>query len=160
MDLSYIPDSTVKHTDWEVAAVTRITIADGAAGCAALFSFRNGSYSTDPVWSGLEYDMAALGGGFGVGVGMRDLIKQNPSLKMRPSGLNKKWHKIECDQAFSASDLSGSSGRISSLMLVVYEVVLISAGNLSGSLFGGQSVSGLGLGAGGAITLGFWQYVF
>jgi hypothetical protein len=141
MDLSYIPDSTVKHTDWEVA-VTRITIADGAAGCAALFSFRN------------------LGGGFGLGVGMRDLMKQTPSLKMRPSGLNKKWHKIECDQAFSASDLSGSSGRISSLMLVVHEVVLIAAGNMSGSLFGGQSVSGLGLGAGGAVTRGFWKYVF
>jgi hypothetical protein len=38
--------------------------------------------------------------------------------------------------------------------------VLISAGNTSGSLFGGQSVSGLGLGLGGAVTVGLWKYAF
>jgi hypothetical protein len=57
-------------------------------------------------------------------------------------------------------DLDGSSGRITNLTLGVVDIVLISAGNMSGSLFGGQSVSGLGIGLGGAVTVGGWVYAF
>ena len=154
LSLSSIPDSTVKHSDWEVSVVARLTAADGVAVGGGLFSFRNGSYGTDPVWSGLTYDFAFAGGGFGAGGGVRKLFQ------IRPSGLRKSWHKIKCDRAFSATDLSGSSGRMTSFTLGVYEIVLISAGNLSGSMFGGQSVSGFGLGLGGAVLVGAWAYAF
>lgn len=149
LPLSYFPDSSVKHTDWEVAAVGTFTLAAGAAARAGLFSFPNGSYATDPVYSGLCYDMLFIGGGIGV-----DIVARMRGLKERgqskPSGLFKKWRPIHCDRPFSAMDLSGSSGRITSLTVTVIDIVLISAGDTSGSLFGGQSVTGLGLGFGGA----------
>lgn len=62
LPLSYFPDSSVKHTDWEVAAVTRLTFAAGVAGSGGLFSFRNGSYSTDPVYTSFEYDFVFFRG--------------------------------------------------------------------------------------------------
>ena len=129
------------------------------AGGASLFSFRNGSYATDPVYGGLGYDMLFIGGGVGLDAAAR-LGGTSEGMAARPSGLFKKWHKIKCDQPFSAMDLTGSSGRITSFTFGVYEVVLISAGNTSGSLFGGQSVSGLALGLGGAVIFGIWQYAF
>jgi len=159
LPLSYFPDSSVKHTDWEVAAVTAFTLAAGAAGRAGLFSFRNGSYATDPVYPGLTYDMLFLGGGIGVDIGAR-MNGQKEAGKVKAGGLFKKWHPIHCDQPFSAMDLNGSSGRITNLTVAVIDIVLISAGNTSGSLFGGQSVTGLGLGLGGAVTVGAWIYAF
>jgi hypothetical protein len=66
----------------------------------------------------------------------------------------------QCDPSFSAMDLDLSSGRISSLTLGLYDIVVISAGNTSGNLFGGQSVSGFGFGLGGAVTIGVWKYAF
>ena len=159
LPLSYFPDASVAHSDWEAAAVARFTIAAGPAGTAALFSFRNGSYATDPVYGGLEYDMMFAGGGAGVDI-MARIGGKSESFKAKASGLFKKWHKIKSDRPFSAIDLDGSSGRITALTLGVVDIVLISAGNMSGSLFGGQSVSGLGLGLGGAVTLGGWKYAF
>jgi hypothetical protein len=156
LPLSYFPDSSVQHTDWEVAAITRLTFAAGVAGSGCLFSFRNGSYATDPVYAGLAYDMVFAGGGFGVDVAAR-ISGRNEALKAKASGLFKKWHPIECDKPFSAIDLDGSSGRITNLTLGIIDIVLISAGNTSGSLFGGQSVSGLGIGLGGAVTVGIWK---
>jgi hypothetical protein len=159
LPLSYFPDSSVKHTDWEVAAVGTFTLAAGAAARGGIFSFRNGSYATDPVYAGLTYDMLFVGGGFGVDAVARMKGGQEAG-KAKASGLFKKWHKIDCDQPFSAMDLSGSSGRITSLTLGIVDIVLISAGNTSGSLFGGQSVSGIGFGLGGAVTVGAWIYAF
>jgi hypothetical protein len=159
LPLSYFPDASVKHTDWEVAAIGTFTVAAGVAGRGGVFSFRNGSYATDPVFPGLTYDMLFVGGGFGIDIGAR-LKGQTEAAKAKPSGLLKKWHPIKCDQAFSAIDLSGSSGRITSLTVAIIDFVLISAGNMSGSLFGGQSVSGIGFGIGGAVTVGAWVYAF
>ena len=45
LPLSYFPDSSVKHTDWEVVAVATFTLAAGVAGRGGVFSFRNGSYA-------------------------------------------------------------------------------------------------------------------
>jgi hypothetical protein len=159
LPLSYFPDSSVKHTDWEVVAVATFTLAAGVAGRGGVFSFRNGSYATDPVFPGLTYDMLFIGAGAGVDIVAR-VNGRNEAARAKASGLFKKWHTITCDQPFSAMDLSGSSGRITSLTLGVYDIVLISAGNTSGSLFGGQSVSGFGIGLGGAVTLGAWIYAF
>jgi hypothetical protein len=158
LPLSYFPDASVQHTDWEVAAVARFTLAAGAAATCGVFSFRNGSYATDPVYGGLTYDMIFIGAGAGVDVQAK--MKGQEALKARASGLFKKWHSIKCDQPFSAMDLDGSSGRVTSLTLAVYDIVLISAGNTDGSLFGGQSVSGFGIGLGGAVTIGIWNYAF
>jgi hypothetical protein len=159
LPLSYFPDASVKHDDWEVAAVGTFTLAAGVAGRAGVFSFRNGSYAKDPVYSGLTYDMLFVGGGVGV-----DIVARFKGAKeggqSKPSGLLKKWHPIHCDRPFSAMDLSGSSGRITSLTVAVIDIVLISAGNTSGSLFGSQSVTGFGLGFGGAVTVGAWIYAF
>jgi hypothetical protein len=159
LPLSYFPDSSVKHSDWEVAAIASFTYAAGAAGRGGVFSFRNGSYATDPVYGGLTYDMLFIGAGFGVDIGAR-IGGKSEALKAKSSGLFKKWHKIDCDQGFSAMDLDGSSGRITNLTLGVVDIVLISAGNMSGSLFGGQSVTGIGIGLGGAVTVGAWVYAF
>ena len=151
--LDDIPDAHVNHDDWEVAAVARLTAADGAAGGGGLFSFRNGSYASDPVWAGLEYDFVFAGGGLGLG------LVAGGKFKIRPSGLHKKWHKIKADRPFSAADLSGSSGRITNLMVAVYEVVYISAGAVD-RLFHSQSISGFSFGLGGAVLEGVWKYVF
>jgi hypothetical protein len=159
LPITYFPDSSVKHTDWEVAAVGTFTFAAGPAGRGGVFSFRNGSYATDPVYSGLTYDMLFIGGGFGVDIGAR-MGGKTEALKAKPSGLFKKWHSIKCDRPFSAMDLDGSSGRITNLTLAVVDIVLISAGNTKGSLFGGQSVTGIGIGLGGAVTVGAWVYAF
>jgi hypothetical protein len=109
LPLSYFPDASVKHDDWEVAAVGTFTLAAGVAGRAGVFSFRNGSYAKDPVYSGLTYDMLFVGGGVGV-----DIVARFKGAKeggqSKPSGLLKKWHPIHCDRPFSAMDLSGSSG--------------------------------------------------
>jgi hypothetical protein len=122
-----------------------------------LFSFRYGSYATDPVYAGLTYDMLFIGGGVDIGARLNG---QKEAGKVKASGLFKKWRPIHCDQPFSAMDLDGSSGRITNLTVAVIDIVLISAGNTSGSLFGGQSVTGLGLGLGGAVAVGAWIYAF
>lgn len=76
LPLSYFPDSSVQHTDWEVAPITRFTFAGGVAGTGAVFSFRNGSCVTDPVYGGLTYDMLFIGVGAGVDIQAKKFLDE------------------------------------------------------------------------------------
>jgi hypothetical protein len=156
LPLDYFPDASVQHNDWQVAPVTRLTLAAGVAGSGALFSFRNGSYD-DPVYTGLTYDFFYIGGGGGLEAkgGLQGGLKGGQS-----SLFSKKWHPINCHQAFSAMDLNGSFGWILSFTTLVYDWVYMSAYNTSGGLFTRQWVSGIGLGVGADVTAGVWVYAF
>ena len=65
----------MKHSDWEVAAIASFTFAAGPAGRGGVFSFRNGSYATDPVYGGLTYDMLFIGAGFRASILARGLAE-------------------------------------------------------------------------------------
>lgn len=74
------------------------------------------------------------------------------------------WKHIECDEAFSADDLSGAAGRITAAGAAIgggYHLLYISAFGLSGGYFSSQGVHGfhVGMEIGALSTVGQWKMI-
>jgi len=156
-----------KTTDWQVCCLGQIAGGTGVAGGFFLFCFYSAS-------AGGSAYFGFSGIGMGVGGNMSGVI--NPAdygaVSAPWSGMSSLPYICGVN-AFSATDLNGAPGRISSLgggvYIVGYSVTYITANpftNPDDYYFYSQSVGGLGygaasgtVGASGEVLKGAWNYM-
>jgi hypothetical protein len=142
---------STRATDWKVAGAAQVGGAAAVGGGIWCFVFQ----SETAQWSGM-FAFGAVGLGEGGSIGGASL----PDFSS--GGLN--WSQLECDRAFSAADLNWSPGRLSTAgagLAVGYGVVILTAFNLSGSMFSSQNCWGGTVGVGASImtTVGMWKWM-
>jgi hypothetical protein len=140
-----------KASDWKVAGAAQVGGAAGLGAGAWTMIFQSEAAN----WSGM---FAFIGGGIGEGGSIGGASMPDLST----GGLN--WSSLTCDQPFSAADLNWSGGRLSTAgagLAVGYGVVIITAFNMSGTLFSSQNCFGGTIGVGASImtTVGVWKWM-
>jgi len=146
---------STKVTDWQVCCFSGV--AGGAVVAAGIYKFI--FYSQQ---AGVSESFLLRGVGIGVGGNASGM-----TLPQDFGTLGSPWSAIDCDKAFSAADLRGSWGRLTTLgggIGVQYALVFLTASThfwSTESFFHSQSVGGFGLGgagAGGLTVTGTWRH--
>lgn len=138
-------------SDWKIAGAAQL--GGGAAVGGGVFMFvvqsDTANFSGSYTFAGAGL---AVGGSMG-GASMPDFST---------GGLS--WTNLECDRAFSADDLDGSAGRLTTAgagLAVGAGVVIVTAFNWGGYLFSSQECYGfsVGVGASAASLVGRWDLI-
>ena len=146
---------STKVTDWQVCGFSGL--AGGAVIAAGLYKFI--FYSQQ---AGVSESFLLKGVGLGVGGNASGLVVPQDF-----GDLGSPWSSIDCNQAFSAADLRGAWGRLTTLgggIGIQYALVYLTAAAhfwSTESFFNGQSVGGFSAGsagAGGLTITGTWRH--
>ncbi|MEP7076032.1 MAG: hypothetical protein ABI878_09485 [Acidobacteriota bacterium] len=143
---------SVLASDWEVSTICQIGGANIIGAGVWFVKFRS-------KWASVDEPFNFSGGLFGYGGSIGGATAPN---FRTPGQLS--YSKIKCQRSFSINDLDGTLGRItnfSASVMVGYSIVLVSAYNLSGSLFYSQWANGWGTGFGamGVTGVGTWTHM-
>lgn len=141
--------TTIKANDWKVAGAAQVGGGAGPAAGVWTFVFQ----SEQAQFSGMY-----AYGGFGLGAGGSVGGASAPDL--RTGGLS--WTQLECEKNFSADDLDGAGGRLTTAgagLAVGYGAAIITAFGWNGFFFSSQECFGfsIGVGASAVTTAGRWE---
>jgi len=135
--------------DWKVAGAAQVGGAAVVGGGVWTFIMQSAKANFSGMFTFTGYGLGA-GGSLG-GASMPD---------WQSGGLS--WTELECERAFSANDLDGSAGRLTTAgagLSVGYGVTIITAFNWGGYMFSSQECFGgtIGVGASAITTAGMWH---
>ncbi|MBT0957505.1 hypothetical protein IV417_08905 [Alphaproteobacteria bacterium KMM 3653] len=139
----------IKADDWKVAGAAQVGGAAVVGGGVWTFIFQSAHAHFSGMYTFTGFGLGA-GGSMG-GASMPDFSS---------GGLS--WTNLECDRSFSADDLDGSAGRLTTAgagLAVGYGVAIVSAFNWGGSMFSSQECFGgsIGVGASAITMAGAWN---
>ncbi|MBY6049775.1 hypothetical protein KUV47_20285 [Vannielia litorea] len=143
--------NNIKAADWRVAGLAQIGGAAAVGGGVWTFEMRSATANHRGTYTFTGYGLG-VGGSLG-GASMPDFST---------GGLS--YTDLECERAFSADDLHGSAGRLTTAgagLSVGYGVTIITAFNWGGYMFSSQECFGgtIGVGASAITTAGMWHRI-